>query len=263
MPQFLTDPIAIQAYLFRYGITEYTYADGVVNVDGDVLILDTRPLAEQDTQLQVQFGTVTGIFKLQHGGFISLTGCPRHCDTLMLEDLPALETLYGAPETLANFHCVACDSLVTLQGLPPIKTKATITHCQKLCSLLGLTSCPALDIWNCQRLAVLSEVPEDCRALMAKQCALVMSLGAAPLTQLKALMVDTILQPNSSQLRNMILNHTYIDAGELIAPWMRLPHLCRRDLLAGMEAFFQLYGEVLDIAFSTDSVAPGTIEPLI
>ena len=97
----------------KYGITNYTINNGLVDVDGDV-DLSNKNL----TKLPIKFGNITGHFYCSSNQLTTLEGCPKEVGGGFYCPDNQLTTLEGAPESVGgNFLCEV-NKLTSLEGCP-------------------------------------------------------------------------------------------------------------------------------------------------
>ena len=103
----------IDAICQRYGITNYTINNGLVDVDASV-DLASRKL----TKLPLQFGKVTGNFFCDSNQLTSLEGAPKTVEGNFYCHNNQLTSLEYAPKTVeGNFYCHN-NKLTSLEGAP-------------------------------------------------------------------------------------------------------------------------------------------------
>jgi len=91
----------IDAICKKYGITNYTINNGLVDVDESVN-LSSRKL----TKLSLQFGKVTGNFFCDNNQLTTLEGAPKCVEGNFSCAYNKLTTLEGAPKCVeGNFYC--------------------------------------------------------------------------------------------------------------------------------------------------------------
>jgi len=109
--RFLIDEDEIAAWLDDMEIFNYTINDGIVDVEGYVMI-DSEDL----TTIPVQFGTVTSAFDCSDNDLVSLKGCPHTVGKYFDCSDNKLPNFVGGPNKVRNYHC--CDNYnVDLTGI--------------------------------------------------------------------------------------------------------------------------------------------------
>lgn len=100
----------------KYGITNYTIENGLVNVNGDVDLSDNKL-----TKLPVQFGTVTGSFVCYNNKLTTLKGSPHTVGEDFYCGINKLTSLVGSPrEVGGHFICSFNKKLTSLKGAPDL-----------------------------------------------------------------------------------------------------------------------------------------------
>ena len=95
----------IESICMKLGILDFEIVDGLVNVNGDV-ILYKQHLYE----LPIQFGRVTGDFNCYDNRLLTLKGCPSYVGGDFICSGNRLSTLKGCPtEVCGCFECNDCE----------------------------------------------------------------------------------------------------------------------------------------------------------
>ena len=116
----------------KYGITNYTINNGLVDVDASVNLVNRKL-----TKLPLQFGKVTGNFFCDNNQLTTLEGAPKTVEGNFYCNHNKLTSLEGGPkEVEGNFYCNN-NQLTSLEGAP--KTVEGNFYCSnnKLTSLEG------------------------------------------------------------------------------------------------------------------------------
>ena len=97
----------------KYGITNYTINNGLVDVDGDVDLYD-----ENLTKLPIKFGNVSGNFYCSSNQLTTLEGAPESVGDGFYCRNNQLTTLEGCPKSVGgNYYC-SKNELTSLEGTP-------------------------------------------------------------------------------------------------------------------------------------------------
>ena len=129
---FIQSDSEIHELCKKYGITNYTINNGLVDVDGDVNLFNKKL-----TKLPIKFGNVIGDFNCGNNQLKTLDGAPQSVGGGFYCDNNQLKTLDGAPQLVGgDFYCDN-NQLKTLDGAP--KSVGGIFNCKynKITSLEG------------------------------------------------------------------------------------------------------------------------------
>ena len=120
----------------NYVIGEYEVTkEGIINVQGDVLILSKEPIS---SILDIgQFGKVSGSFNCQGQKLTSLKGSPYSVGKDFNCSYNRLETLEYSPEFVGGKFDCSNNQLLTLEGSPVLIDGSFVCSSNKLVSLKG------------------------------------------------------------------------------------------------------------------------------
>lgn len=110
----LTHERQIFAWLRSMGIHDYHIEQGVVDVNGDVILHGKLGKLES---LPVQFGVVTGIFDISNNQLKDLFGSPREAASIYCDD-NCLVSLEGGPEIVKMYYNCSWNMLKSLKWAP-------------------------------------------------------------------------------------------------------------------------------------------------
>lgn len=109
----MNEAIDVEKLLQKWVRGTYEIVDGVVNVEGDVLIKDWKK-----DKLPVQFGTVTQHFSCHLNRLVSLEGAPEEVAGNFYCSDNRLASLEGGPMKVdGNFSC-SFNRLTSIEGAP-------------------------------------------------------------------------------------------------------------------------------------------------
>ena len=113
-----------------FGIKNYEWVDGKLNVNGDVELDEVK-------SLPFDFGVVTGCFECSYNQLTSLQGAPEKVGEDFLSNGNQLTSLQGAPKEVGgNFYCNN-NQLTSLEGAPEKVEGDFRCHKNQLISLQG------------------------------------------------------------------------------------------------------------------------------
>ena len=145
---------------------DYTINNGVVDVVGDVLVIDYKKMIKNN----IRFGKVSGDFKFwapdevkEFVGMPKEVGGDFYCRSNRFDGTPKIKSLEGAPQKVGgDFIVRGCDKLVSLKGGPRVVDGDF--NCS-VCNLVSLEGSPEkvggdFDCIKCNNLVSLEGSPK-------------------------------------------------------------------------------------------------------
>jgi hypothetical protein len=132
----------IESICNKYGIIDYTINDGVVDVNGDVYLID-----REFTELPIRFGQVTGDFYCHNNKLTSLIGSPKSVGGDFECYYNQLTKLEGSPQIVGDSFDCADNQLTDLNGSPSSVGGSFVCDGNQVTDLTGIPDSIGADFY--------------------------------------------------------------------------------------------------------------------
>ena len=119
----ITDEESISKVCKSWNIENFKIVDGLVNVDGDVILSNMN-----FNQILLNFGEVTGHFKCNKNNLISLEGAPKVVGGNFNCSYNELSSLDHCPKTIGGWFDTSYNKISNLSEIPSVAREINIDH---------------------------------------------------------------------------------------------------------------------------------------